>query len=146
VTAHCHAWKKEVVPGDLYVAKSATTAFKTPSITSSVIGSDVLTDWRALSLSLHNWYKIFFIATNASDDDLHLRAMEVQETFFRTKALNFKALAKCKRTLDKETSPSLSLQDVSTYYAFFKDDEESPIINILGSIKESQRITKQLSI
>jgi hypothetical protein len=41
-TVHHQASKKEVVPGELYMAKSVTTAFVTPSITSAVIDSDVL--------------------------------------------------------------------------------------------------------
>jgi hypothetical protein len=67
-TAHHHVSKKEVVPGALYVAKSVTMAFVTPLITSSVIDSDVLTEWRTLSLSLHKWNEKLFITTNASDD------------------------------------------------------------------------------
>jgi hypothetical protein len=42
--------KKQVAPGELYVAKSASTAFVILSITSSVIDSEVLIDWRARSL------------------------------------------------------------------------------------------------
>jgi hypothetical protein len=48
---------------------SATMAFvTTPSITLAVINSEVLKEWRALSLSLHEWNKKVFISTNASDE------------------------------------------------------------------------------
>jgi hypothetical protein len=67
-TAHHHASKKEVRPGELYVAKSQTTAFATPSITSTVVDHDVLlAEWRSLSLSLSDWNEKFLIATNTSD-------------------------------------------------------------------------------
>jgi hypothetical protein len=100
-TAHYHASKKQVAPGELYVSKSVSTAFVTPSITSTVIDSEVLVDWLSRSLSLQEWNEKFFITTNASDEaPASSTAMEVQETFFRTKALNFKTPAKRKRTQD----------------------------------------------
>jgi hypothetical protein len=40
--AHHRASKKQVAPGELYVAKSASTAFMTPLVTSSVNDSEVL--------------------------------------------------------------------------------------------------------
>jgi hypothetical protein len=48
VTSHHHTSKKQVAPGELYVAKSSSTAFVTPLITSSVINSKVLIECRAL--------------------------------------------------------------------------------------------------
>jgi hypothetical protein len=74
-----------------------------------------LIKWRALSLSLNEWNEKFFIATNASDKApaSSTAAMEVQENFFRTKALNFKTPAKRKRSQDEEESLALSLLDVS---------------------------------
>jgi hypothetical protein len=131
--AHHHASKKEVVPGKLYTAKYPTNAFVTPLIKSSVVNSDILTKWwRALSLSLlHKWKDAFFIATNASDEAPTSSAtMEVQETFFRTKALNFKTPAKCKCSPDEGESPAPSFLDMSTYSPFFKDDEEAPITEL----------------
>jgi hypothetical protein len=41
-TSHHQALVKVVKPGKIYVSKSSTTAFVTPSITKSVIDSDVL--------------------------------------------------------------------------------------------------------
>jgi hypothetical protein len=49
-TAHHHASVKTVQPGDIYIAKSATTAFLTPSIMESVVDSDVLKEWSSLFL------------------------------------------------------------------------------------------------
>jgi hypothetical protein len=130
-TSHHHASKKEVRPGELYVAKSPTTAFATPSIESTVIDSEVLAEWKALSLSLPEWNEKFFIATNASDDlPASTAAMEMQETFFRTKALKYKTPAKRKRSLEEEDSESPSLLDVSIYSPFFKDGGETPITEL----------------
>jgi hypothetical protein len=130
-TAHHHASKKEVRPGELYVAKSQSTAFATPSIASTVIDDDVLAEWKALSLSLSEWNKTFFIATNTSDDQpSSSAAMEIQETFFRTKALNYKTPAKQKRSLEEEDSEAPSLLDVSVYSPFFKEGVETPITEL----------------
>ena len=132
-TAHHHSLVKTVKPGEIYVAKSSSTAFVTPSITDSVIDSDVLAVWRALTLTLPEWNQKFFIATAALDDDVPVSsaAMEVHETFFRTKALNFKTPAKRKRGLeDEDDSPMVALLDVSLYSPFFKADEEAPITEI----------------
>jgi hypothetical protein len=114
------------------VAKSSTTAFVTPSIHDSVIDANVLTSWRALSLTLPKWNETFFIATAALDDiPVSTATMEVHKDFFRTKALNFKTPAKCKGDKDDESSLVASFLDVGIYTPFFKDDEEdSPITNI----------------
>jgi hypothetical protein len=50
--SHHHTPVKSVKPGDIYVAKSATTAFLTPSIPTKVIDDNVLNTWRTLSLLL----------------------------------------------------------------------------------------------
>jgi hypothetical protein len=115
-TAHHHAAKKQVAPGELYVAKSPTTAFVALLTTSSVIDSKVLIEWRAPSLYFHEWNKKLFITTNALDEEpASTAAMEVQENLFRTKALNFKTPAKRKQSQDDGASPALSLLDVSAY-------------------------------
>jgi hypothetical protein len=114
-----HASKKEILPGELYVTKSFTTAFVTPLITLAIIDSDVLIEWRALSLSLHQWNEKFFIATNASDKvPASLAALSVHETFFQTKALNFKTPAKQKRNQEEGESLAPSLLDISAYSLF----------------------------
>jgi hypothetical protein len=88
-------------------------------ITLSVIDSDVLTKWQTLSLSLYKWNEKFFIARNASDKaPASSEAMEVQETFFQTKALNFNTPAKQKRNTNEDASPAPLLLDVSTYSPF----------------------------
>jgi hypothetical protein len=130
-TAHHHASKKDVRPGELYVAKSQSTAFATPSIESSVIDDDVLADWKALSLSLSDWNEKFFIAKNTSDDlPASSAAMEIQENFFRTKALNYKTPAKRKRNQEEEESQTPSVLDVSVYSPFFKEGVETPITEL----------------
>jgi hypothetical protein len=88
---HYHGPVKIVKPGEIYVSKSSTMAFVTPSITKPVIDSEDLSGWRALSLTLPEWNKKFLIATATLDDTLvSTAAMEVHEEFLRTKALNFK--------------------------------------------------------
>lgn len=97
-----------------------------PSITSSMINSNsvVLTEWRALLLSLHKWNEKLCIVTNASNESpASSAAMEMQETFFRTNDLNSKTPPKCKHSPDEGESPALSLLDMSAYSPFFKDDE-----------------------
>jgi hypothetical protein len=131
ITAHHHASVKKVTPGELYVAKSVTTAFVTPSITTKVIDVDVLNEWKTLSLSLSEWNEKFFIATAASDKaPASTAAMEMNKDFFRNKALNFKTPAKRKRSLEDEDSPTPSLLDISPYSPFFRSDEEAPITEI----------------
>jgi hypothetical protein len=57
-------------------------------------------------LSLPEWNKKLFFATAASDDiPASKAAMEMHEDFFRTKALNFKTPAKCKRSMDDDEDP-----------------------------------------
>jgi hypothetical protein len=51
-TSHHHASVKTVMPGQIYVAKSSTRAFVTPTIMALVIEAEALTTWRALSLTL----------------------------------------------------------------------------------------------
>jgi hypothetical protein len=130
-TSHHHASVKAVKPGEIYVAKSSTTAFVTPSMHEAGIDADVLTGWRALSLTLSEWNEKFFIATAALDDiPVSTAAMEVHEEFFRTKALNFKTPAKRKRDDEEEDSLVASFLDVGIYTPFFKQDEDSPITEL----------------
>jgi hypothetical protein len=131
VTAHHHASVKKVMPGKLYVAKSTTTAFVMPSITTKVIDVDVLAKWKTLCLLLSEWNKKFFIATAASDKaPASTAAMEMKEDYFRNKGLNFKTPAKCKRSPDEEESPTPLLLNISPYSPFFRGDEEAPITEI----------------
>jgi hypothetical protein len=96
----------------------------------AVIDSDVLTEWKSLLLSLPEWNEKFLIAALASDDiPASTGAMEIQETFFCTKALNFKTPAKHKCGPDEGDSPP-SLLDVNPYSPFFKEDKEAPITEI----------------
>jgi hypothetical protein len=55
--------------------------------------------------------------------------MEIQESFFRTKALNFKTPAKRKRSTEEDDSPLSSLA-ISPYSPFFREDEVVPIRDI----------------
>jgi hypothetical protein len=126
-TSHHHALVKTVKPGDIYVAKSPTTAFVTPSIPELVIDAEFLADWRALFLTLPEWNKKLFLASTAQEDaPVSTTVMEVNEEFFHTKALNFKTPANRKRGTDDEDSPAPSLLDVSVYSPFFKVYKELP--------------------
>jgi hypothetical protein len=134
-TAHHHASVKRVKPGDIYIAKSSTTAFVTPSITTDVIDDGVLASWRTLNLPLSTWIEKFFIATAASDEvPASSAAMEVHETYYHTKALNFKTPAKRKRGADDSISPTLPLLDVNVYSPFFKEDEVTPPITDIDHV------------
>jgi hypothetical protein len=67
-----------------------------------------------------------FIATNTLDKaPASTAAMEVQENFFRTKALNFKIQKR-----EDGALPVPSLLDVSAYSPFFKEDEVTPVTEI----------------
>jgi hypothetical protein len=80
--AHHHASVKKVMPGKLYVAKSASTAFVTPSITSKVIDDDILAVW-ITALLLQEWNEKFFIATAALDENPVSHAnMDIHKDFF----------------------------------------------------------------
>ena len=97
-TAHHHALVKTVKPGEIYVAKLPTTAFVSPSILESVIDTEVCCEWKSLLLSLPEWNEKFIIARSASDNvPASAAAMEMQENYFRMKALNFKTPVKRKR-------------------------------------------------
>jgi hypothetical protein len=81
--SHHHASVNSIKPGEIYVAKSPTTAFVTPSIMGAVIDSDVLTEWKSRLLTLPKWNEKFLISAFASDDiPTLIAAMEIQETFF----------------------------------------------------------------
>jgi hypothetical protein len=130
-TAHHHASTKKVKPGEIYVAKSSITTFVAPSIATEVINENALTTWKSLTLSLPEWNEKFFIATAASDEiPASSAAIEMHEAFYRTKALNFKTPAKRKRGLLAESSPPLSVLDISVYSPFFKEDKVAPITDI----------------
>jgi hypothetical protein len=64
----------------------------------SVIDSDVLKEFNSLLLSLPEWNGKFIIITSSAAEDIpaSTAAMEIQETFIRTKALNLKTPAKQK--------------------------------------------------
>jgi hypothetical protein len=83
------------MPGEIYMAKSVTTAFVTPSIMDSVIEAAVLAGWHTLSLTQTEWNEKFLFATEALDDiPVYTADMEVHEEYFQMKALNFKTPAK----------------------------------------------------
>jgi hypothetical protein len=75
-TAHHHGSVRDVIPGDIYSAKSLTTAFTTPTISEAVIEEDVLSVWRTLTLLLQEWNKMLlqewnkklFLAKDVSND------------------------------------------------------------------------------
>jgi hypothetical protein len=128
--SHHHASVKTVQPGKIYVAKGLSMAFVLPSLGDSVLHPEALRNWKTLSLTLPDWNEKFFIATAASDDiPASTEAIEIQEDFFRTKALNFKTPAKCRFESGEQDSPSLEL-DVQPYSPFFWSDEEAPITKI----------------
>jgi phage shock protein A len=130
-TAHHHAAEKAVIPGDIYVAKGVTTAFVTPSLTASALDPHVLSEWKSLSLGLPEWNEKFLIAAAISDDlPASAAAIEVQETFFRNKALNFKTPGKRKRGQDEQGDDLPDLLELSPYSKFFKQDEVAPITEV----------------
>jgi hypothetical protein len=91
-----------------------------------------LAKWKSLSLTLPDWNEKFFLATSAPDNILPAssEAIEIQEEFYRTKALNFKTPAKPRFETNKEQdTPTLKL-DVRPYSPFFRSDEDAPITEI----------------
>jgi hypothetical protein len=130
-TAHHHAATKTVIPGEIYVAKGATTAFATPALAESALDPHVATEWRSLSLTLPEWNEKFLIATAVSDElPASAAAIEMQETFYRNKALSFKTPAKRKRGHEEEGDESPDLLDLVPYSPFFKQDEDFPLTEI----------------
>jgi hypothetical protein len=96
-TTHHHGSVKSVKPREVYVAKGPTMAFVTPSLTPMVIDEQVLENWKSLNLALPDWNEKFLITAAALDDlPASAAAMEVQEDFFRNKALTFKTPVKAK--------------------------------------------------
>jgi hypothetical protein len=85
-TLHHHASVKDVIPGDIYVAESTTTASTTlTTISKTVMEEDVLSVWRTLILLLQQWNKELFLAKNASNDLPTSKAtMEMNEDFFHS--------------------------------------------------------------
>jgi hypothetical protein len=130
-TSHHHASVKTVMPGEIYVAKSSTRAFVTPTIMDAVIEDEVLTTWQALSLPLTEWNEKFLIATEALEDiPVSTAAMEIHEEYHRTKALKYKTPGKRKRDSEEEDSVGGSLLDVSVYSPYFKVPEDAPIADL----------------
>jgi hypothetical protein len=129
---HHHALVKAVKPGDVYVAKGSSTVFVLPFLGDSVLQPEVLAKWKYLSLNLPEWNEKFFIATSASDKALpaSTEAIEQQEEFFRTKALNFKTPAKRRFDSNEDQDTPLLELDVRPHSPFFRDDEEAPITEI----------------
>lgn len=113
------------------MAKAPTSALVTPFITESVIDGDVLTEWESCLVTLPEWNERFPFAASASDDiPESTAAIKFQETFVRTKALNFKApAAKRKQGAADYASPPPVL-DISLYSPFFKETEVIPIMDI----------------
>jgi hypothetical protein len=129
-TSHHLASVKTVKSGEIYVAKSPTSAFVSPSLGDCILDAEVVEEWQGLALTLSDWNQKFFIATAAADDlPASTSAIEIQEEFFRTKALTFKTPAKRRFETEDVASPTLEL-DVRSYLPFFKEDEEFTITEI----------------
>ena len=112
----------DVKPGDIFVAKSFTEAFVEPRMSSSDIDKPVLEDWTDALLSFEAWSDKFLMASAAGDEvPASSAAMEVQEDFYRNKALTFKTPAKRKRIAE-----DLSVEAVVAipYAPLFKDAED----------------------
>jgi hypothetical protein len=72
--------------------------------------------------------------------------MEIQETFFRTKALNFKTPAKRKRSTDEDEDSPLSSLAISPYSPCFKEDEVVPITDIDHVSRILARLDKGVTV
>jgi hypothetical protein len=128
--AHRGGAVMSVKVGDIFVAKSFSEAFVEPRMSSFNIDEQALQEWLDLSLSFEAWSEKFLMASAAGDDEpASSAAMEVQEDFYRNKALTFKTPAKRKRTLDEDT---LELVSAVPYSPLFKDDEDL----VLGDLSE----------
>jgi hypothetical protein len=118
--SHQHASVNSVKPG----------GYQRGKVPEAVIDSNILLEWKSCLLTLPEWNEKFIIVASAADDiPASTAAMEIQETFFRTKVLKFKTPAKWKRGSDESKSTMFGL-DVSTYSPFFNEEKEAPIIDI----------------
>ena len=99
-------------------------------------------------LTLPKWNEKFLIAASASDDiPASTAAMEIQDTFFRTKALNFKTPAKRKRSSDDDEDSPLSSLAISPYSPFFKEEDEVlPIADINHVLGILARLDKGVTV
>jgi hypothetical protein len=121
---------KTVKLGEIYVAKSPTSAFVPPSLVDCVLDVEVVEEWQGLVLTLSDLNQKFFITTAAADNiPASTAAIGLQEELFRTKALTFKTPVKRRFNTEAVTSPTLEL-DVRMYSPFFKEDKEAPITKI----------------
>jgi hypothetical protein len=116
----------------VYVAKGlVSTAFVLPLLGGSVLEPETLSKWKSLSLTLPDWNEKFVIATSTSDGvPASTVAIELQEEFFKTKALHFKTPAKCRFVAKDQDTPTMELE-VQLYSPFFREDEEAPITEIV---------------
>jgi hypothetical protein len=130
-TSHHHASIKAVKPGEIYIAKSSGTAFVTPSLQTGTMDSAAEADWSSLNLTLSAWNDKFLAAMTSSDVvPTSLAGIEMQEEFFKTKALNFKTPAKKRRSTEEEGDASSLQLEVALYSPFFRPDEAVPITEI----------------
>ena len=57
-----------VTPGDLYVAKTATTAYADPKCHYLRLTPELWSDWDNLACSLEEWSRLFMLVNNATDN------------------------------------------------------------------------------
>jgi hypothetical protein len=73
----------EVSPGDLYVAKTATSAFADPKSHFMFLTAELWLAWNSRSCSLEEWSRLFMLVNNADEEEgpTSSARLEAQETF-----------------------------------------------------------------
>jgi hypothetical protein len=80
-TSH-HGGTFSVLPGDLYVARTATSAFTDPKSSVSKLTLNLMVEWKVLTVSLSEWSKLFMLVNMPSEDGPTSAAnLEARELF-----------------------------------------------------------------
>jgi hypothetical protein len=115
-----------VNPGDLYVAKTATTAYADPKSNYMKLTPELWSDWDNLACSLDEWSRLFMLVNDTDDD--------VPATLAKLEARsNFASQAEAHRTpgkrkLSDDEAPSLSDSTYRRQMSTRVGDAENPFI------------------
>jgi hypothetical protein len=141
-----------VTPGELYVAKTATTAFADPKTHYMRLTPELWAEWNTLAFPLEEWSRLFMLVNKAPDDG-PATAAEVEAR------ANFAAKAEAHRTPGKRKfssheAPGFKESAYKRQFGSRKPDEEDPFrldsveafeslkLLDLGLEKTSQRIVR----
>jgi hypothetical protein len=121
--------KFEPAPGDLFVAKTASTAFADPRTCVNFLTPDLLVDWNSNTFSLEKWVRLFMLVSDSETDSpvkvpISLANLEAKG-LFAAKAEAHRTPGK--RKADSDFTPlGLRASPYKRRLAAFNPDEESP--------------------